>query len=102
MSDVQNTAFTDLYSTVSFGGGGGGRSRRSSRPNASVRRDGAFPTGPNPRNAYEPVTTAGPKNPNPGITARQVGNIAGTIGLVASRANPIGVATSVIGLAANN
>ena len=46
MSNVQNNAFMDLNSTVSFGGGGGGRKSKSSerRSKTSATSTGATPS----------------------------------------------------------
>jgi hypothetical protein len=120
MSDYIVKAMSDLYTNVSFGGGGrsgGGGGGGSTKPGSVVNQGGVnYVVGANSPFYSRTLEAQRSQAMNwgrnrgyrgEGPTARQVGNVAGVVGLGASIAGGgvsgvIGAGASVVGLAANN
>lgn len=95
VNDIEkwNFAGTNAFTGIAFGGGGAGGSV-GQRDYSNAMKSGGW--------GYAPSVSSSTTAPLPSYTARDVGNAAGTVGLYLSRNSPAGIATTVVGLIANN
>lgn len=95
---------------IAFGGSGGGSPSSSNSKSEQVYVGGSIgyvdkkPTTQDRNDNFNIASKSGATPPpfTRGQVATGAGNVAGAVGLAASRTNPVGIAASAIGLAANN